>query len=158
MASKYVEVQEYTVRAHKRLIHTRKFKFICKKCDRPTVRETYGPRPLYCLDCRPPKPSKPTATRVKPNNAKPRPLSIDPETAKNIQQPTSFKPTHHLIALKSGKTTPVMFVPTDNPQVFRIVSAKSWDSQTFLMEYDIDRGLMREGNLVLNYTLELIEE
>jgi len=55
MPSKYVFVKEYTVQAHNRLIHTRTFKFICKQCSAPTVRETYGSRPLYCEECRPPK-------------------------------------------------------------------------------------------------------
>ncbi|MDJ0718378.1 MAG: hypothetical protein QNJ54_29820 [Prochloraceae cyanobacterium] len=60
MSSKYVQVKEYTVRAHHRLIHTRIYKFICKGCKQPTSRETFGGKPLYCDICRPTKP-KPSA-------------------------------------------------------------------------------------------------
>lgn len=54
MSSKKVFVREYTVRAHERVIHTRRYKFICRQCSKPTERENYGPRPLYCEICRPP--------------------------------------------------------------------------------------------------------
>ncbi|MEO0685582.1 MAG: hypothetical protein AAFY76_11205 [Cyanobacteria bacterium J06649_11] len=57
MASKTIDVREYTVRAHKREIHTRVFSFVCKECNKPTERETFGPRPLYCEKCRPPQSS-----------------------------------------------------------------------------------------------------
>lgn len=157
MASKYVEVQEYTVRAHVRLIHTRVFKFICKGCDRPTQRETYGPRPLYCEYCRPPQPGQPKTIKSKPNTSTKK-KSAKPEiSTDNAQKPVTFAPTYHLIALKSGQKTPVMLVPTDKPGVFKIVSAKCWANNTFLMEYDINRGLMRQGNLILNYDLESIQ-
>lgn len=74
MATKTVDVREYTVRAHKRLIHTRVFNFVCKQCDQSTKRETYGPRPLYCERCRPPQVSK--KRKVEPNKrAKPRAMS-----------------------------------------------------------------------------------
>jgi hypothetical protein len=73
MASKYIQVREYTVRAHKRLIHTRVFKFVCKECGQPTTRETFGPRPLYCDRCRPPQPPK--KSMLQPKKAKPRPMS-----------------------------------------------------------------------------------
>ena len=56
MSSKYVEVREYTVQSHKRLIHTRTYKFICKQCNQQTIRESYATRgPLYCETCRPSK-------------------------------------------------------------------------------------------------------
>lgn len=56
MPSKHVQVTEYTVKAHTRLIHTRTYKFICKQCNQPTVRESYATlRPLYCEFCRPSK-------------------------------------------------------------------------------------------------------
>ncbi len=72
MASKQVQVKEYTVRAHKRLIHTRTYKFICKQCNQPTVRESYATlRPLYCEICRPSK-SKATFLQEK---KKPRPVN-----------------------------------------------------------------------------------
>lgn len=58
MASKIIEVREYTVRAHKREIHTRVFNFVCKQCDQPTTRETFGVRPLYCEQCRPLQPPR----------------------------------------------------------------------------------------------------
>ncbi|MBN4001896.1 hypothetical protein [Nostoc sp. LPT] len=46
MPSKTIDVREYTVRAHKREIHTRVFNFVCKQCEQPTQRETFGVRPL----------------------------------------------------------------------------------------------------------------
>ncbi|WP_353931557.1 hypothetical protein WJM97_02935 [Okeanomitos corallinicola TIOX110] len=58
MATKIIDVREYTVRAHKRQIHTRIFNFVCKECNQATKRETFGPRPLYCESCRPPQPPK----------------------------------------------------------------------------------------------------
>ncbi|WP_225880374.1 hypothetical protein [Anabaenopsis elenkinii] len=58
MPSKFIDVREYTVRAHKRQIHTRVFHFVCKQCNQTTQRETFGPRPLYCEQCRPPQPPK----------------------------------------------------------------------------------------------------
>ncbi|MDZ8186253.1 MAG: hypothetical protein RMX96_15545 [Nostoc sp. ChiSLP02] len=75
MPSKEIQVREYTVRAHKRQIHTRTFNFVCKQCDKPTTRETYGPRPLYCLSCRAPAPPKKSAVPVK--KRKPRAMSYD---------------------------------------------------------------------------------
>jgi hypothetical protein len=53
MPSKTIDVPSYTVRAHKREIHTRVFNFVCKQCEQPTQRETFGVRPLYCETCRP---------------------------------------------------------------------------------------------------------
>lgn len=53
--TKIIEVREYTVRAHKRMIHTRVFNFVCGKCNKAVSRETYGPRPHYCERCSPPK-------------------------------------------------------------------------------------------------------
>jgi hypothetical protein len=70
MATKIIDVREYTVRAHKRQIHTRIFNFVCKECNQPTKRETFGPRPLYCESCRPPQPPKKSAHD--PRKAKPR--------------------------------------------------------------------------------------
>lgn len=81
MASKLINVREYTVRAHKRQIHTRVFNFVCKECNEATKRETFGPRPLYCETCRPPqvpKKSQPTA-----HKAKPRPMSYKSDTDLN---------------------------------------------------------------------------
>ncbi|WP_373524870.1 hypothetical protein [Nostoc sp.] len=69
MASKLIDVREYTVRAHKRQIHTRVFNFVCKECNEATKRETFGPRPLYCERCRPPQASRksqPTSDKAKP--------------------------------------------------------------------------------------------
>lgn len=57
MPSKKVNVREYTVRAHSRVIHALNYKFICKQCGEPTERESFGPRPLFCLSCRPQKPT-----------------------------------------------------------------------------------------------------
>lgn len=72
MASKIINVREYTVRAHQREIHTRVFNFVCKQCDEPTKRETYGTRPLYCERCRPPQAPK---TSPSSRKAKPRPMT-----------------------------------------------------------------------------------
>lgn len=46
-------MREYTVRAHERVIHSRRYKFVCAECKQPTERESFGPRPLYCSGCRP---------------------------------------------------------------------------------------------------------
>ena len=78
MDSKLVNVREYTVRAHKRLIHLRVFNFICKQCGTLTKRETYGPRPLYCEQCRPQQPPK--KSHLKPKKAKPRPMTYKTDT------------------------------------------------------------------------------
>jgi hypothetical protein len=73
MASKVINVREYTVRAHTREIHTRVFNFVCKECNEATKRETFGPRPLYCELCRPPQAPK---KAQKPGaKAKPRPMT-----------------------------------------------------------------------------------
>ena len=55
MASKVVYV-----RAHKRVIHSRTFHYVCAGCQKTTNRETFGARPKYCVKCRPPKPPKPS--------------------------------------------------------------------------------------------------
>ncbi|WP_083782511.1 hypothetical protein [Nostoc punctiforme] len=75
MATKEIFVKEYTVKAHKRQIHTRLFNFVCcKQCDQPTSRETYAPCPLYCETCRPPAPPK--KSLVEPEKkGKPRPMT-----------------------------------------------------------------------------------
>lgn len=78
MPSKKVNVREYTVRAHERVIYTRRYKFICKQCGIATERQTYGPRPLYCETCRPPfsrnkkaspKKKRPTPVLIQTTNA-----------------------------------------------------------------------------------------
>jgi DNA replicative helicase MCM subunit Mcm2 (Cdc46/Mcm family) len=73
MTSKLIDVREYTVRAHKREIHTRVFHFVCKQCNETTKRETYGPRPLYCERCRPPQ--APKKSQQSSQKAKPRPMT-----------------------------------------------------------------------------------
>ncbi|MGK7917529.1 MAG: hypothetical protein AB4038_18625 [Prochloraceae cyanobacterium] len=75
MSSKYVHVQEYTVRAHHRLIHTRIYKFVCKGCKQPTERETFGGKPAYCDVCRPPKQKPSTSTQQQqPTSQQPKQL------------------------------------------------------------------------------------
>ncbi|BAY66778.1 hypothetical protein NIES22_69220 (plasmid) [Calothrix brevissima NIES-22] len=74
MPSKVINVKEYTVRAHQREIHTRIFNFVCKQCEQPTQRETYGPRPLYCERCRAPQPPKKSSAPPK-KKALPRPMT-----------------------------------------------------------------------------------
>ncbi|GAB1545247.1 hypothetical protein NUACC21_79230 [Scytonema sp. NUACC21] len=79
MVSKVINVREYTVRAHKRLIHTRVFNFVCKECGTSTKRETFGPRPLYCEQCRPPQ--APKKSLMKPSKkAKPVPMTYKSDT------------------------------------------------------------------------------
>jgi hypothetical protein len=72
MPSKTIFVRQYTVRAHERVIETRLYKFICAACSKPTQRESYGPRPLYCESCRPPLSRSETVHKKK----KPRPILI----------------------------------------------------------------------------------
>jgi DNA replicative helicase MCM subunit Mcm2 (Cdc46/Mcm family) len=73
MSSKLIDVREYTVRAHKRLIHSRVFNFVCKQCGKKTKRETFGPRPLYCERCHPPQASR--KSNSSPTKGKPRPMN-----------------------------------------------------------------------------------
>ncbi|WP_138506291.1 hypothetical protein [Nostoc sp. PA-18-2419] len=72
MPSKEIQVKEYTVRAHKRQIHTCIFNFVCKQCDKSTSRETYGPRLLYCETCRLPGPPKKSQVAAPAKKDKPR--------------------------------------------------------------------------------------
>ncbi|MFM9157927.1 MAG: hypothetical protein ACKOPK_08395, partial [Dolichospermum sp.] len=69
---------EYTVRAHKRVIHTRVFNFVCKECNQATKRETFGTRPLYCESCRPPQPPRKSVQVSEPS--KPHPMSYVSDT------------------------------------------------------------------------------
>lgn len=78
MASKLINVREYTVRAHQRVIHTRVFNFVCKQCNEATKRETFGPRPLYCETCRPPQ--APKKLQQPSRKAKPRPTTYKSDT------------------------------------------------------------------------------
>ncbi len=78
MATKLINVREYTVRAHQRVIHTRVFNFVCKECNQATKRETFGPRPLYCESCRPPQPPKKSPQPSA--KAKPRPMTYQSDT------------------------------------------------------------------------------
>lgn len=73
MSTKKVKVREYTVRAHKRVIQTRNYLFICKQCNKDTERESFGPRPLYCEVCRPPVSQ---ADTVRKKKKKPRPVLV----------------------------------------------------------------------------------
>ncbi len=65
MPSKTVFVREYKVKAHNRTIHTREFNFICKGCNQATNRVSFGHRPLFCEECRPPKPQTKSETQKK---------------------------------------------------------------------------------------------
>lgn len=72
MPSKYIDVREYTVRAHKRLLRTRTYRFICKSCNQASVRESYATMcPLYCESCRPNKKKVETVKQKK----KPQPMT-----------------------------------------------------------------------------------
>ena len=162
MPSKYVFVKEYTVQAHNRLIHTRTFKFICKQCSSPTVRETYGSRPLYCEQCRPPKPKtiKATTNPKKSQPSKPKrsmapPHKIAGKHSNREETPSSFKPTHNLVATASGEKIPVALVPTETPELFSVHTADNWggDSPIF---YDTKRGLLSQGQPLVTSTLEAL--
>lgn len=73
MPSKRVHVREYFVRAHERVIQSRRYKIICRGCNQSTERESYGPRPLYCEECRPPF-SRTKLTSA--NKKRPRPVLV----------------------------------------------------------------------------------
>ncbi|MHC5777963.1 MAG: hypothetical protein ACYT04_77065 [Nostoc sp.] len=81
MPSKIIEVREYTVKAHKREIHTRTFNFVCKQCQQPTQRETFGLRPLYCESCRAPQPPKKSSV-VPQRKRKPRAMTYKSDEGK----------------------------------------------------------------------------
>jgi hypothetical protein len=162
MPSKYVFVKEYTVQAHSRLIHTRTFKFICKQCSSPTVRETYGSRPLYCEECRPPKPKTIKAT-TNPKKSQPkepkrsiaRPHKIANTNSNTEVPPSSFKPTHNLAATASGEKIPVALVPTETPELFSVHTADTWGSHSPIF-YDTKRGLLSQGQPLVTSTLEAL--
>ncbi|MEA5505957.1 hypothetical protein VB735_23130 [Halotia wernerae UHCC 0503] len=81
-SSKVINVREYTVKAHKREIHTRTFNFVCKQCDQPTQRETFGVRPLYCERCRPPQaPKKSSVVPLRKRKARPTTYRSDVDLA-----------------------------------------------------------------------------
>jgi len=64
------------VRAHERLLYCREYYFICKGCQRDVSRESFGSRPFYCLQCRPPKSDK----KTEPGQKKlPRPIPLEIE-------------------------------------------------------------------------------
>lgn len=160
MASKYVFVREYTVQAHSRLIHARIFKFICKQCSAPTVRETFGSRPLYCEQCRPPKPKTIKATNPKKAQPKtPKPSSSPPSLVTGKHSFTKetllrFNPTHRLVTTASGEKIPVALVPTQTPELFTVHTASTWGSHSPI-EYDTKRGLLSQGQPLVNSTLEV---
>ena len=162
MPSKYVFVREYTVQAHNRLIHTRTFKFICKQCSSPTVRETYGSRPLYCEECRPPK-SKTIGTTTNPKQSKPslpkRKIAPPTHSASNDsdqqETPSSFLPTHNLVTTASGEKIPVALVPTETQELFRVHTASNWGKNSPI-EYDTKRGLLSLGQPLVTSTLEAL--
>jgi len=162
MPSKYVFVKEYTVQAHNRLIHTRTFKFICKQCSAPTVRETFGSRPLYCEQCRPPKPKtiKATTNPKKSQPKKPK-RSITPshkiagKHSNTEETPSRFQPTHNLVVTASGEKIPVALVPTQTPELFSVHTADNWGGHSPI-EYDTKRGLLSEGQPLVTSTLEAL--
>lgn len=82
MPSKRVNVREYTVRAHERVIYSRWYNFICKQCNKPTERQSYGPRPLYCEVCRPPVSRRDAAVKKK----KPTPVLVKKAKASQAQK------------------------------------------------------------------------
>jgi hypothetical protein len=161
MASKYVFVKEYTVQAHSRLIHTRIFKFICKQCSAPTVRETFGSRPLYCEQCRPPKAKTVKATDSPKKSQPKRPKrSITPsqlvagQCSNTEVPPSSFNPTHSLVTTTSGEKIPVALVPTQTAELFTVHTADTWGSHSPI-EYDTKRGLLTQGQPLVNSMLEV---
>lgn len=53
-----VESQEVYVKAHIRVVKQKVYRFVCKECNQVVERICYPSLPLYCLECRPPKPKK----------------------------------------------------------------------------------------------------
>ncbi len=157
MPSKYVHVREYTVRAHHRLIHTRIYKFICKQCKQPTVRETFGGKPLYCEVCRPPKKSaaknsrsteKSASAEKNTDNGNVPPIYVKP------QLPPDFEPTHYLINKANNQYTPVRLLPGKKRGLQVVDTGQAKQSK---IEYDSKRGLLLEGSPMVNCTLETIQ-
>ena len=151
MPSKYVFVNEYTVRSHHRLIHTRTYKFICKKCKQPTVRETFGGKPLYCDVCRPPKKSRSKKSAVSSNNKVKSLKSKSPQLQSKLLP--GFQATHHLVDLNNDTRTPVRLVAVDNSE--RQIVDTGY-SQQAKIEYDPQRGLLIEDSPAISWVLEEI--
>ena len=70
------------VEAHERTIYCREYYIICKGCNRSVSRASFGPCPLYCLECRPPKSQ--TTSESKQVKKLPRPVLV--ETDNGIQR------------------------------------------------------------------------
>ena len=83
MPSKRVNVREYKVRAHERVIYSRWYNFICKQCNKSTERESFGPRPLYCEVCRP------TVSRTDADVKKKKPTPVLVKRARGSQKKDS---------------------------------------------------------------------
>lgn len=71
METRIVKVREYTVKAHKRTISLKTFRFVCKQCDKMSERKSFGGRPVFCESCAmPPRQHLDTKSKKK---KKPRP-------------------------------------------------------------------------------------
>ena len=154
MPSKYVFVNEYTVRSHHRLIHTRIYKFICKQCKQPTVRETFGGKPLYCDVCRPPKKSRSKKSTTSSNNNNNK-VTNNKQKSPQLRGKflPDFQPTHYMIDRSSDNSTPVRLLPSDR-RGRQIVDTGY--SQRAKIEYDPKRGLLIDNSPAINLVLEAI--
>lgn len=126
----------FIVRAHARTIHTRPVTFICAKCHQATTRECYpGTPPKYCLNCAPKK-KKASATRT-------------PEKG-------MFKPTHHLVAHRTGEQIPVCLETSPDPGWFWVRTALDWFSGESIIQYHRQKGLHSRDQPLADYSLEEI--
>jgi hypothetical protein len=71
-----METKVVHVKAHDRLIKQVRYRFVCKGCNKTVERICYPSQPLYCVECRPPKPAstKPVTNTVAFKNKKRRPI------------------------------------------------------------------------------------
>lgn len=133
--------QTIIVRAHTRTIHTRPVTFVCSKCGEMTTRECYpGKSPKYCITCRPPKKRNPSDTRP--------------------EETPMFRPTHILVALTSGQTTPVALVRSQQKEKgwYEVKTALDWFNGESIIMYHEQRGLHSRGVLLINYKLEPLKK
>ena len=122
----------FIVRAHARTIHTRPVTFVCAKCSHMTTRECYpGTPPKYCLSCAPKKRKK----------------------HERHTERGSFHPTHNLVVLSTGKTTPVCLEPSPEKGWSWVRTALDWFSGESIIQYHPSKGLQSRGVVLENYEL-----
>jgi len=72
------EARVVHVNAHDRTLYCREYYIVCKGCKRSVSRESFGPCPLYCLECRPPKPK--TTSETRKEKKLPQPVLVLPDS------------------------------------------------------------------------------